>query len=449
MTKEELWEASLARIQLTISSANFSTWFRETSIFSIEKGEVIISVPNNFSKEWLQNKYNNLILKCLREIDNSIKKIEYKVVPNKTSKTKEETVVSLPEDQLRFADIQLNKETNLNPRYQFDNFVVGSFNELAHAAALAVSRKPGHIYNPLFIYGEVGLGKTHLIQATGNRIHQNFKNKKIQYTSSEKFTSRIIRSIQDHSIEKMKSFYKNVDVLIIDDIQFLAGKEKTQEEFFHIFNSLYEKNKQIIISSDRPPKAISALEERLRSRFEGGMIADISLPEFETRIAILREKCKEKKISLPEDIIEYIASNIQSNIRELEGALNKIIAHQNISHQKIDLEGAKKILDKTFFAPRKRISPQKIIKTVAEFYNLTDKEILDPSRKKEIVKPRQVAMFFLREELKSSFPFIGKKFGGKDHTTAMYSYQKIKDEIKKDQNLSEELKMIKKRFYVG
>jgi len=450
MTKEELWEAVLARIQLAISSANFSTWFQNTSILSIEKGKVIISVPNNFSKEWLKNKYNKLILKYLREINNEIKEISYQVLSSPHSSKRSKKIV-VPEqiNQLQFEEVKIDQESNLNPRYRFENFIVGSFNELAHAAALAVAKKPGYVYNPLFIYGEVGLGKTHLIQATGNRIRQNFNNKKVKYTNSEKFTSKIINAIRNHNIEELKSKYKNVDVLIIDDIQFLAGKEKTQEEFFHIFNALYEENKQIIISSDRPPKAISALEDRLRSRFEGGMIADISYPDFETKIAILEEKCREKKVSFSKDILEYIASNIQFNIRELEGALNKLIAHQGITNKKINLEEAKRTLDKILFAPKKRINPQSLIKSVAEFYNLTDKEILDSSRKKEIVRPRQIAMFLLREELKESFPFIGKKFGGKDHTTAMYAYQKISKEVKKNQNLAEELKLIKKRLYNG
>ena len=449
MTKEELWESVLARIQLAISSANFSTWFQNTGVFSIEKSKVIISVPNNFSKEWLQNKYNKLILKYLREINDGIKEVEYRVTPLSKATTQKAEAVSTSKaiSQLQFEEMTLDKDTNLNPRYQFDNFVVGSFNELAHAAALAVTKKPGYTYNPLFIYGEVGVGKTHLIQATGNKISEKFNKKNIQYTTSEKFTSKIIKAIRDHNIEELKSYYKNIDVLIIDDIQFLAGKEKTQEEFFHIFNTLYEKNKQIIISSDRPPKAIAALEERLRSRFEGGMIADIGIPDFETRTAILEEKCREKKISLSEDIMEYIASNIQSNIRELEGALNKLIAHHSITNKKINLEEAKKILDKILFAPKRRISPNDLIKSVAQFYNLSDKEILNPSRKREVVRPRQIAMFLLREELRSSFPFIGKKFGGKDHTTAMYAYQKISKEEKKDQNLSEEIKLIKKRLY--
>ena len=451
MTKEELWESVLARVQLAISAANFSTWFQNTSIFSIEKRKVTVSVPNNFSKEWLQNKYNKLILKYLREIDSNIKEVEYKISPlsRRTTTTQQAETVQTPQisAQLQFEEINLDEKTNLNPKYKFDNFVIGSFNELAHAAALAVAKKPGRIYNPLFIYGEVGVGKTHLIQATGNKISKDFNKKNIQYTTSEKFTSKIIKAIRDHSIEDLKSHYKNVDVLIIDDIQFLAGKEKTQEEFFHIFNTLYEQNKQIIISSDRPPKAIAALEERLRSRFEGGMIADIGIPDFETRIAILEEKCKEKNINLSEDIMEYVASNIQSNVRELEGALNKLIAHRNLTNKRLTLEEAKKVLEKILFAPKRRISPNDLIKSVAKFYNLTDKEILDSSRKREVVRPRQIAMFLLREELRNSFPFIGKKFGGKDHTTAMYAYQKIAKEIKKDQNLSEEIKLIKKRLY--
>lgn len=450
MTKDELWQALLAQIQFNISKANFATWFKNTGIFSKKGGEIIISVPNNFSKEWLENKYNKLIFKILHNLDDEIKEIKYAVarpeaIKSRSSSVDVDTYNEIP--QLEFQEFKVNKDTNLNPRYTFENFIIGPFNELPQAAAWAVTQNPGSVYNPLFIYGGVGLGKTHLLQAVGNEVSKKFSQKKIKYVSSEKFASGIINSIRNRDVEKFKSTYKDIDILIIDDIQFLSGKEKTQEEFFHIFNNLYEKNRQIILSSDRPPKAISALEERLRSRFEGGMIADISLPDFETRVAILKAKAQEKKIGFSDEILEYIASNIQANIRELEGALNRLAAYQNLNNQAPTLKVAETLLKNIIFSPKKVANPEKIIRAVSAFYNLKEKDILTTSRKKEIVKPRQIAMFFLRRELKSSFPFIGRKFGGKDHTTAIHAYNKIVKEIDTNENLAEEINLIKEQIY--
>lgn len=450
MNKDELWQALLAQIQFNISKANFATWFKNTGVFSKKDGEVTISVPNNFSKEWLENKYNKLIFKILHNLDDEIKGVKYAVANSESKISKPSTVsVDIYNEipQLEFQEFKINKETSLNPRYTFDNFVVGPFNELPQAAAWAVSQNPGSVYNPMFIYGGVGLGKTHLLQAVGNEVLKKTPQKKVKYISSEKFASGIINSIRNRDVEKFKSTYKDIDVLIIDDIQFLSGKEKTQEEFFHIFNTLYEKNRQIIISSDRPPKAISSLEERLRSRFEGGMIADISLPDFETRVAILKTKSQEKKVNFSDEILEYIASNIQTNIRELEGALNRLIAYQKLNNQAPNLSIAETLLKNIIFSPRKVTNPEKIIQTVATFYNLKEREIIAISRKKEIVKPRQIAMFFLRRELKNSFPFIGRKFGGKDHTTAIHAYNKIIKEIEVNENLAEEISLIKEQIY--
>ncbi|KPJ54665.1 hypothetical protein AMJ47_03875 [Parcubacteria bacterium DG_72] len=450
MTKDELWQALLAQIQFNISKANFATWFKNTGIFSKKGSEIIISVPNNFSKEWLENKYNKLIFKILHNLDDEIKEVKYAVARPETIKSRRSAVAvdtynEIP--QLEFQEFKVNKETSLNPRYTFENFIVGPFNELPQAAAWAVTQSPGSVYNPLFIYGGVGLGKTHLLQAVGNEVAKKFSQKKVKYVSSEKFASGIINSIRNRDVEKFKSTYKDIDVLIIDDIQFLSGKEKTQEEFFHIFNNLYEKNRQIILSSDRPPKAISALEERLRSRFEGGMIADISLPDFETRVAILKTKAQEKKIGFSDEILEYIASNIQANIRELEGALNRLAAYQNLNNQTPTLKVAETLLKNIIFSPKKVANPEKIIRAVSAFYNLKEKDILTTSRKKEIVKPRQIAMFFLRRELKSSFPFIGRKFGGKDHTTAIHAYNKIVKEIDMNESLAEEINLIREQIY--
>ncbi|HPO68137.1 MAG TPA: chromosomal replication initiator protein DnaA [Candidatus Pacearchaeota archaeon] len=447
-TNEELWQSVLAQIQLNISKASFSTWFKNTYIVSQKDNKVTVSVPNSFVKEWLEKKYNKEILKILHNLDNEIKDIEFCVGKEnlKTINNKKLILDLNEENQLDFQEFKINKETNLNPRYTFESFVVGPFNELPHAAAVAVSNDPGLIYNPLFIYGGVGLGKTHLLQAIGNEVIKNFPDKKIKYISSEKFTSEVVNSIKNHEMNQFKSKYKNIDVLIIDDIQFLSGKEKTQEEFFHIFNVLYENNKQIILSSDRPPKTIQALTERLRSRFEGGMIADISIPDFETRVAILKLKSQLKGVLFSEEIYQYIASIIQKNIRELEGALNRIIMYQKINNQPINLEMVKNILKNITSSPNKIITPKKIIETVADFYDLKEKDILNNSRKKEIVKPRQIAMYLLREDLKSSFPFIGRKFNGKDHTTAIHSYKKISEEIKENKNLEEEINLIREKL---
>ena len=366
--------------------------------------------------------------------------------PTKTPQAKE--VVSLPEsDQLEFSEFKIDKETNLNPRYTFENFIVGSFNELPHAAAIAVTKEPGLVYNPLFVYGGVGLGKTHLLQAAGNEITKKLSSKRVKYIPSEKFTSEVVLSIRNHNVEAFKEKYRQVDVLIIDDIQFLAGKEKTQEEFFHIFNSLYEKNKQVILSSDRPPKAIPSLEERLRSRFEGGMIADISLPDLETRIAILKTKAQERQVKFSEEIFTYLANNIQRNIRELEGALNRLIAFQKLNKQTPGLEITKSLLKNLIQSPKKIASPKKIIQAVVEFYDLKEKDIMSSSRKREIVQPRQIVVYLLREELKNSFPFIGRKIGGKDHTTAIHSYEKIKKDLNSNENLREELNLIRQRIF--
>ena len=452
MTNRELWQSVLAQVQFHISKANFATWFQNTGIISKKDETVLVSVPNAFSEEWLSNKYNKLILKILHSIDTEIKGVRYEVKPQalKISNFKNDIEnEKLEIDQLKFEKFKTNKETNLNPRYTFDNFVIGSFNELAQAAAWAVSKTPGLTYNPLFIYGGVGLGKTHLLQATGNKIADNFKKKKVKYISSEKFISSIVTSIRNRNIEALKEDLSSIDVLIIDDIQFLAGKEKTQEEFFHLFNSLYEKNKQIILSSDRPPNAIPSLEERLRSRFEGGMIADIGIPDYETRLVILKTKLQEQKVELLEETLDYIASNIKKNIRELEGALNRLLIYYKINNNPPNLEITKKLLKNFVFSPFNITNYKKIIETVAKFYNLEENNLFDPTRRREIVRPRQIAMFLLRNELKYSFPAIARKFGDKDHTTVIYAYKKITEEKKENDKLTEEISLIKQRIYSG
>ena len=452
MNNNELWQSVLAQMQLYISKANFATWFQNTEIFSRENERMVISVPNAFSKEWLSNKYYKLILKTMHDIDNTIKELEFIINPQSSKNLFVKKVIDLEKiniDQLKFEEFKINKETNLNPRYVFENFVVGSFNELAHAAGLAAAESPGVAYNPLFIYGGVGLGKTHLIQAIGNKITNDFRKKRVKYIPSEKFVSNIISAIRAKNMESFKASLSPIDVLIVDDVQFFAGKNKSQEEFFHIFNSLYEKNKQIILSSDKPPNAIPELEERLRSRFEGGMITDVSLPDYETRLVILKTKLQEKNLKLPEEILEYIASNVKKNIRELEGALNSLVIYYKINNNIPDIEVVKKLLKGFVFSPFSVANYKKIIETVAKFYNLEERSLFDKTRRKEIVKPRQIAMFLLRKELKYSFPAIARKFGGKDHTTVIYAYKKILQEIEENNKLTDELNLIKQRVYSG
>lgn len=447
MNNEELWQATLAQIQLNISSANFATWFKETRVVSQDNGRIVVSVSNSFAKEWLTNKYGRSILKILRSLDEKIKEVQYEIGKSDLRVLKEKPVSLSQIGQLDFQEFKVQKETNLNHKYTFESFIVGPFNELAQAAAWAVSEGPGTIYNPLFVYGGVGLGKTHLLQAIGNEVVKNLPKKKVRYIPSEKFTAGVVSAIRNHSIENFKTQHRAIDILILDDVQFLAGKEKTQEEFFHIFNSLYERNKQIILSSDRPPKAIPSLAERLRSRFEGGMIADIGYPDYETRMAILKTKCQERKISFAEDVLDYIASNIQRNIRELEGALTRLTAFKKLNNQEPDLEITKSLLKNLIFSPTRMITPKRIIRAVAEFYDLKIKDLLSASRKREIVRPRQIAMYILREELKSSFPFIGRQLGNRDHTTAIHACEKITKETEGDEKLDEEINLIKQRIF--
>lgn len=452
MTKDELWQAALAQLQFKISPANFATWLKNTFILSKKEGTVLVSVPNNFSKEWLEHKYNKIIFQAIRSLDGEIREIRYTVekIQFKQKETTPHVVTVKEEDQMEFPEFKIDRSTNLNPRYTFDNFIVGPFNELAHAAALAIVQSPGSIYNPLFIYGGVGLGKTHLLEAVGNQIVKDFPQKKLKYISSERFTSGVVSAIRNKNVDTLRSLYRELDVLIVDDVQFLAGKDKTQEELFHTFNTLYETGKQIIFSSDRPPKAIPALEERLRSRFEGGMVADVSLPDYETRMAILRTKMQEKEIAVDDEVLDYIASHIQRNVRELEGALNRLGAFARLNSGKTPAFAEAKTLLRTIIqSPNRTANPKKILQAVAEFYDLREKDILALSRKKEVVRPRQIAMYLLREELKGSYPFIGKRFGGKDHTTAIYACEKISKELQVSEVLVDEIALIRQRIYSG
>lgn len=449
MTNEELWQSVLAQIQLSISPANFATWFANTKISAVNDSVATVSVPNSFSKEWLEQKYHKEILKILKSLDENIRDISYLVTPvnikissnDKKSAKKEEMV-----EQLGFSELEVSKETNLNPKYTFENFIIGPFNEIAYAAAMAVVEEPGKNYNPLFIYGDVGLGKTHLVQAVGNKIKELDPNKKVKYVAAEKLISIIVNAIRNQSIEDLKKNLRELDVIIIDDIQFLAGKDKTQEEFFHTFNSLYQKNKQIILSSDRHPNNIPAITERLKSRFNGGMIADINIPDYETRLAILKQKSEEKNVSIPGDILEYMANNIQKNIRELESAVNRMAIYKK-TNKVIELEDAKKLLKNIIVSPAKVTSHKKIIESITEFYDISNGNMFLVSRKKEYARPRQIAMYLLKKELKMSYSEIGRKFGGKDHTTVIHACQLVEKEYEENEKARQEIELILQRIY--
>ncbi len=457
MTNKQLWRRVLSELELNLSQASFNTWFKNTSVASKQKETIVISVPSGFVKEWLENKYNKYILKALQKYYPKTKKVDFiikslspigetlKRLKKSKNREREESVISTIPNKAELGNLE---GLNLNSRYTFNLFIVGSCNELAHAASLAVSKNPGKTYNPLFIYGGVGLGKTHLLQAIGNEIIKNHPTKKIKYITCEQFTNELINSIRQQKMNDFKNKYRKIDTLIIDDVQFLAKKEKTQEEFFHTFNTLYENNKQIVLSSDRIPKAILTLEERLRSRFEGGMITDIGLPDFETRLAILKMKLEKKQETLPQEILEYIASHIQRNIRELEGALNKIIAYNELNNNLLTLKDSKAILSSIIKIPRnKSISPQQIIKVVTEFYSIKPQQLFEKNRKKEVVYPRQIAMYLMREEGKFSYPTIGEKFSNRDHTTVLHAYKKINREIQENEGLEEEINIIKEKLY--
>ena len=453
--KDELWQSALAEIEFSLSKANFITWFRNTSIASKKDGVVLISTPNAFIKEWLESKYCMLILKTLRGKSGDIKEVKFAIKPQagdqekRSSKKKEQISTVFIDHQINLNETLIpDKETNLNPKYTFDSFIVGSSNQLAHATAISVSKNLGTTYNPLFIYGGVGLGKTHLLQAIGNEILKENPKHKVRYMSSEKFLGELINSIRNKTIDKFKEEYKKINLLIVDDIQFIAGKEKTQEEFFHIFNEIYANNNQIVLSSDRPPKAITTLEERLRSRFEGGMIADISAPDYETRMAILKAKLIEKKLGeLGDDVLGYIATTVTKNIRELEGALNRVVMTCKVVGFTPTLDKVKSILATTNTNNSSKTSYKSIVKVVSEFYDIKEEDLINQSRKREIVLPRQICMYLMREEMKSSYPFIGDKFGGRDHTTVMHACEKIGNEIQKNENMVEELNIIKNRIY--
>jgi len=450
MDKKQIWNIVLSEIELLISKANFKTWFQGTYILEIKNDgkSVVIAVPNSFAKSWLEKKYHKHITEALRAAtENSVESIIYKVESGEDKENQRVRSVKVPVAEEK---IKVNSENNygLNPRYTFKNFVVGKGSELVYAACKAVCKHLGKKYNPLFIYGGVGLGKTHLLQAIGHEVLEKNLKTKLFYTNAEEFTNEFIKAIGNGTMEKFKNFYRHLKILLIDDIQFMAGKDRTQEEFFHTFNALYQEERQIVIASDRPPKEIPALQDRLTSRLTWGLIADIAPPGLETRIAILKAKCKEKNCVLSNKILEYLATHVQNNVRELEGALNKLIAHYEFHQTELTMDVVKNILNALGSRPRTGfVHSKQLIETVASFYGIDVAKMIGSSRKKEFVLPRQITMYLMREEMNASFPFIGKELGKRDHTTVMHACDKIKLAVDKDAKIKREIDLIKERLY--
>jgi chromosomal replication initiator protein len=446
MDIKQLWKNCLVEIEGTVSKANFSTWFKNTCILKEEGGIIYIGVPNEFVRDWIKNKYHKLITKTIADSFENMRAIEYQITKLDISKQELPAVsINTVNKELPLKDLYINPEDNLNSRYQFDSFIVGTFNELAYAAGQAIIENPGTKYNPFFVYGGTGLGKTHLLQAVGNSIKEKYQNKRVHYITLEKFATDFVNSLQGNKANSFKEKYRKYDLLIIDDIQFIGKMEKIQEELFHTFNTFYENNKQIIFSSDKHPNHMPELADRLKSRFAAGMIVDISEPDYESRLAILKVKVKDLQIELTDEVVEYIASVIQGNIRELEGSLNSIVCHYQLKKKALSLTEVKNLL-KNNIKPKRNVAIKDVVKTVSDYYNLEETSIYEKTRRKEIVRARQVVMFLLREDFNVSYPLIGQKLGGKDHTTVIHSYLKIKGDLKNEPQLQQEIEQIRTLF---
>src|SRR6056297_2786760 len=439
---EHIWNQTLNEIKDKLSNPSFKTWFSNTKPVDMQDNILLIKVPNDFIKDWIETRYNQLItnviqnltdtnLKCRFYTEEDLKDKEKKEGKNTKQYEKENPEKKLEKEKKK--EYNINK--NLNPKYSFDSFVVGNGNRFAHAAALAVAEAPAKAYNPLFLYGDVGLGKTHLMQAIAHYILKHNPDNKVVYVSSETFTNELINAIKDDRTSSFRNKYRNIDILLVDDIQFLANKERTQEEFFHTFNSLHESNRQLIISSDRPPKEIPTLEERLRSRFEWGLITDIQKPDLETRIAILRKKADIENLTIPNEVVIYIANKIQSNIRELEGALIKVIAYSSLVDREVDVDLAREALKDLVNKNQEthiEVNIERIKKIITENYNLKMEDMESKKRTQNIAFPRQIAMYLSRELTDFSLPHIGDEFGGRDHTTVIHAHNKIQEKLENE-----------------
>ena len=439
---DNIWNEVLNLMKVELTEVSFNTWLKTIEPVSISSGKVILAAPNEFTKGILVGRYLNLIKNAIKHVTEEDFDIQF-IIPG------EEYSLNLGQSIVQ-ESVENNQRAQLNPKYTFDTFVIGNSNRFAHAASLAVAEAPAQAYNPLFIYGGVGLGKTHLMHAIGHFILNQNPSAKVVYVSSEKFTNELINSIREYRNEEFRNKYRNVDVLLIDDIQFIAGKEGTQEEFFHTFNALHEANKQIIISSDRPPKEIPTLEDRLRSRFEWGLIADIQPPDLETRIAILRKKAKVENIKVNDDVMLYIASKIESNIRELEGALIRVVAYSSLTNSEVTVELAEEALKDILSANKDvEITVDSIKEIVSKYFKIKIEDFNSKKRTRAIAYPRQIAMYLTRELTDLSLPKIGDEFGGRDHTTVIHAYDKVSGDLKDNPELKRKIDDIIKQLKEG
>jgi chromosomal replication initiator protein len=442
MDPQKTWQAVLGELEVTLSGPNFKTWLKNTTLDEVSGEVAKVLVPTAFSKAWLERKLHDDILAAIAKHAPSVTTLEFKVGRTIVSTPPEETPRPRPA-----AAPETPAASTSTARLTFDNFVVGKSNQLAHAAALAVSRNPGGAYNPLFLYGSAGLGKTHLMKAIGREIEQT-TDKRVVYVTTEKFTNDFIAAVSTNRTQRFKDQYRQADVLMFDDVQFLAGKESTKEEFFHTFNALRDDGRQVIMTSDRPPKAIPTLEDRLQSRLVGGMITDLGPPELETRAAILRTKAKERGYEISDEVVDYIAKSIQQNVRELEGALIRIMAHSELTKVPLTVKLAEQVLGSIMATKgHRKVSPDQVVEAVARFYDVSIEDLKGPRRQKEIVKPRQLIMFLLREEASLSYPKIGRELGGRDHTTVIHAVEKIGQQSEASEPLRHELNLIKERLY--
>ena len=456
MDAKQVWRAALGELQVSLSPANYETWLKDTALVDVEGDLFRVAAPNGFAKDWLENRYRSLIAQTLARVVGYSVNVEFEV---REFDPDEVVEAETPQEFTRPAGPTVRVEpgrvggtegggVNLNSRYTFRTFIVGSANRLAHAASLSVAERPGEAYNPLFLYGGVGLGKTHLMHAVGNAVVQRFPRKRVVYATSEKFTNDFITSIQQGRIDDFRARYRKIDLLLIDDIQFIADKERTQEEFFHTFNAIHEDGKQIVLSSDRPPKQIVTLEERLRSRFEWGLIADLTAPDLETRIAILRTKSEEQGVRVDSDALEFIARKVASNIRELEGALNRIVAYASMQGMPISVDLAQAVLSNVLYSPRKRaVTPERIAVAVSHYYDVELEALRGQKRDRAIVVPRQIAMYLMREETDVSLLRIGAELGGRDHSTVLHACKKIDQEVSRNEELRRELAAVRESIF--
>ncbi|MEA2656478.1 MAG: chromosomal replication initiator protein [Chloroflexota bacterium] len=457
MNQDQVWSQVQEELRFQLAKRTYDMWLKNTSVLSADNNTYRIGVPSKLAKDWLADRFSGLIQETLQAVTGTDVDIDFVISPSShrpaIATVDVDTLTSAGDNGRDNGEAYDNAPpippSELNVRFKFSSFVVGHNSQFAHAAAKAVAEAPGDSYNPLFLYGGVGLGKTHLMHAIGHEVHDRFPRKRVVYLTSEQFTNEVISSIATARMGEFRHKYRTVDVLLIDDVQFLAGKDRTKEEFFHTFNALHEINKQIVISSDRPPKEIPTLEDRLRSRFEWGLIADIQSPDFETRLAILHSKLGDNSALVPEEVLSFIAHKVTRNIRELEGALTRVQAFAAVHQRQVDEDEAARLLADIIPAgTRKPINVERIQALVADYYNVTLEDMKGKRRDKHIVFPRQVAMFLVREETPSSLPAIGKAFGGRDHTTALHSIEKIANELKEDERLRYEVQAIREKLYV-